>query len=282
MEPRSPEVAASLDRERKLRASAESEVVEQEQIGQALETQLASVQAAVSDMRIYSDLIAEMDDADVREACVDAGIDVYESGQMRQLLLEHMCDCDAGHSAERLAVKFVSADDDDDASEGADSSTSSLDAGDEQAALQQQLSDAMDFRHDIVCLTPPHSEDEAEQHIEALDEIDAEIMALQKRLQSYRGSGGCLSDAQSVRQTSSSDFLHAPVHRQVGLCGTDSEPKEVKEGSSAQVLLAAAGLELSPGGTSYRLIGRPRHVSPPQHEPVRTCTINASDVRSAL
>ncbi len=274
-------MAASLERERELRASAESQAAEQEQIEQALETQLAGVQAAVSDMREYSDLIAEMDDADVREACVEAGIDACESSQMRQLLLEHLCDAPGpGHDTEHvLAVRFVAADedddDDDDASEGADSSDCGPDAGGEQAALQQQLSDAMDFRHDIVCLTPPDSEGEAEEQIEALDEIDAEIVALQKRLQGYCSGGGGRSNTQGVSQTSSSDYLDAPVHRHVELCSTDSAPKELKEGSSAQALLAAAGLELSPGGTSYRIIGRPPRLPPPQHEPVSTFTISA-------
>ena len=290
MEPQSPEVAASLERERKLRASAESEAAEQEQIEQALETQLADVQAAVSGMRVYTELIAEMGDADVRDACVEAGIhvDAYGGSQMRQLLLEHLCDtdpCDAPEVCnQEHAVRFVAADDDDDAdddtSEGTDSSDTWPDGGHEQAALQQQLSDAMDFRYDIVCLTPPDSEGEAEEHVEALDEIDAEIVALQKRLQSYRSHVGGRSDTQNVRQTSTSSSLQAPVHRHVELSSTDSTPKEVEEGSSAQALLAAAGLELSPGGTSYRIIGRQPRVSSPHHEPVRQLH-HAQPVRSA-
>ncbi len=292
MEPRSPEVAASLERERKLRASAESEAAEQEQIEQALETQLADVQAAVSGMRVYAELIAEMGDADVREACVEAGIDAYGSSQMRQLLLEHLCDAPEVSNPED-AVRFVAADedddtdddadddaDDDDTSESTDSSDTGPDASSTQAALQQQLSDAMDFRYGIVCLTPPDSEGEAEEHIEALDEIDAEILALQKRLQGYRSHGGGRRHTQSVWQNSTSSFLNAPAHRHVEEINTDSAPKEVKEGSSAQALLAAAGLELSPGGTSYRIIGRQPRVSSPQHKPVRQLH-HAQPVRSA-
>ena len=50
MGPRSPEVAASLARERSLRVSAESEAAAQAQIEESIQTQLAEVQAAI-DMR---------------------------------------------------------------------------------------------------------------------------------------------------------------------------------------------------------------------------------------
>ena len=213
-----------------------------------------------------------MTDADVAGACVEAGIDApAQSSHMRQLLLAHLCDVPAAAHTEH-AVRFVAADDDDDddddnVSEDMEASgCRAQGAGSEQAALQHRLSDAMDFRHDIVCLTPPDSEGEAEEHIEALDEIDAEIVALQRRLQSFRGVGQ--SGARSVCHTADTDG--STDHRPEELHSTGSAPKEVKEGSSAQALLAAAGLELSPGGTSYRVIGRQVRASLPRNEPVRT------------
>ena len=54
MEPRSPEVVASLDRERKLRVSAESEAAEQEQIEQALQSQLADVNAPANGLLAFA------------------------------------------------------------------------------------------------------------------------------------------------------------------------------------------------------------------------------------
>lgn len=286
MEPHSPELVASLQRERKLRRSAESEAVQNHLMEQVLQAQLADVQAAI-DMGQYSELIAEMDehavreaseliaemdDLAVREACVEAGIETRDECRMRQLLVKYLCNSPAGELTQHAhAVKFVAADEDDDGDESVstgddittEDSIEDLQNDNEQVVLQQKLREALDFRHEIECLTPPDSDGEAQEQINALDEIDAEILTLEEKLGFGSDGGG------SVLSTDSSGCENTADRQPVKLCNTHKVPEEMREGSSAQALLAAAGLELSPGGSSYRIIGRKPRTPSPQQTSVR-------------
>ena len=255
----SPQVAVSLERERSLRRSAESAAAEQEALEQALQAQLASVQDDI-DRSQYQALIDDMDDADVAEACADAGLPVQRGERMRLLLLDHLCGGPSPSERGQRPVTFVAADDDDDDD---DDDADSDDDGEEdeedeleeeEILLEQKLQNARVFRDDIVCLTPPSSEGEAENHIDALDEIDAEIVALQERLQGFRSrsrSPGrtATTTTSSRRSCGTTRYEHSQL--EPGLRGGgDGGGDAPEESSSAKALLAAAGLELSPGGSS--------------------------------
>ena len=264
----SPQVAVSLERERSLRRSAESAAAEQEALEQALQAQLASVQDDI-DRSQYQALIDDMDDADVAEACADAGLPVRRRERMRLLLLDHLCGDPSPSVHGQRPVTFVAADDDDDDDDDADSDDDGEEDEDdeleeEEILLEQKLQNAREFRDDIVCLTPPSSEGEAENHIDALDEIDAEIVALQERLQSFHSRSRSLGRTSTSTSRSFGTTRYEHPQLEPGLrSGGDGGGDALEESSSAKALLAAAGLELSPGGSSYRVIGRKQRSSTP-------------------
>ena len=261
----SPEVRASLRHERARRRSAEEEHNDHEAMERALKNELERVQEDIDEQE-YRALIDDMDGADALEACAEAGIDAQGVSALRarSLLLAHLCGRPAA-----VQPHFVAADDDDSSDDDDDESEEEEDSDDgwsdaeeeaqaeeeaeEEAlrlqALELELERVEGFRDEMEELTPPSSEGEAGEQVDALEELDAEIAALQERLRGW-GGGRSQPAAGCEQQEQASDEA----------VGTGDG------GSSSAALLAAAGLELSPGGSSYTIIGRQRLPPPASPE----------------
>ena len=266
----------SLQRERERRRSAEQEHDELEQVERALKAELSRVQSDVDELE-YRALIDEMDDGDVLEACADAGVAAAAGCSVpraRALLLDHLC----GALVQPRYTAAADDDDDDDDSEEAEDSDdgwaeaeeaaeleeAELEREEEALRLQAELERVEGFRDEMEELSEPSSEGEAAEQLDALEELDAEIAALEERLRGW-GGGRQPAARSSLSERSEPEPepepMPEPEPASAEVAGTGDGGS-----SSSAALLAAAGLELSPGGSSYTIIGRQRRPQPASPE----------------